>query len=49
MTATDPDYAEKLIISIHTALAGCDEMRDPRFPEDIRISIHTALAGCDYK
>ena len=34
------------IISIHTALAGCDYNKQNN-PDLINISIHTALAGCD--
>ena len=37
------------IISIHTALAGCDLRGSYRQPGTIPISIHTALAGCDSK
>ena len=33
-------------ISIHTALAGCDDITD-NVVGNIKISIHTALAGCD--
>ena len=33
-------------ISIHTALAGCDEIEDYGY-DYFYISIHTALAGCD--
>ena len=36
------------IISIHTALAGCDYNKQNN-PDLINISIHTALAGCDEK
>ena len=35
------------LISIHTALAGCDVLDRDKFFERIKISIHTALAGCD--
>ena len=34
------------LISIHTALAGCDEKYDMWYAR-YAISIHTALAGCD--
>ena len=34
-------------ISIHTALAGCDQYPSDTVHERVKISIHTALAGCD--
>ena len=37
---------KNLEISIHTALAGCDNRIGLQF-EGFKISIHTALAGCD--
>ena len=37
---------EQMKISIHTALAGCDDGDGPE-RDGQRISIHTALAGCD--
>ena len=37
----------RLIISIHTALAGCDGVLDQKIKHKKQISIHTALAGCD--
>ena len=36
-----------VVISIHTALAGCDKGYGI-FTRPSNISIHTALAGCDY-
>ena len=36
-----------LLISIHTALAGCDKQRGTIDGYVPKISIHTALAGCD--
>ena len=35
-------------ISIHTALAGCDETTSETILDSTIISIHTALAGCDH-
>ena len=40
------DVGATAAISIHTALAGCDDYLGVSVGE-IRISIHTALAGCD--
>ena len=37
---------DKVDISIHTALAGCD-LKLPSLHKFCPISIHTALAGCD--
>ncbi len=39
--------AEDLVISIHTALAGCDGQPQFGQADALSISIHTALAGCD--
>ena len=36
------------MISIHTALAGCDAGWTFYCAGNFHISIHTALAGCDY-
>ena len=54
--STQPSQAVTLIpvrvlhgqaISIHTALAGCDDRQGGCPQGFLRISIHTALAGCD--
>ena len=39
-------HRDRIKISIHTALAGCDVFLFISCPID-NISIHTALAGCD--
>ena len=46
MTAYVNDLIARDMISIHTALAGCDNTGEPTM-EPMDISIHTALAGCD--
>ena len=47
MTQTALNGISRNIISIHTALAGCDVGTPLNFVSWPHISIHTALAGCD--
>ena len=46
MTGIPVNGGHQAVISIHTALAGCDDRRGFITPSSL-ISIHTALAGCD--
>ena len=46
MTITSHNPTKNIGISIHTALAGCDNNGIDDSEEE-EISIHTALAGCD--
>ena len=46
MTGEPDGTRQWAVISIHTALAGCDVDASVRV-HMVQISIHTALAGCD--